>query len=104
MFVPHRSQWSAALAFSLLSSLSSLAACDSGSDTVSRRDCQGLRDHMIDLRMASVTADQVKQRIALRAALGESFIASCIDSTSETELRCALAATDSQAVAACNHP
>jgi hypothetical protein len=85
-------------------SLAVITACDSDSDAVSRQDCERLRDHLIDVRMQSVTADQDQHRIALRSALDDSFITSCVESTDRSYLHCALAATSSDALLACTEP
>ncbi|MCL4227652.1 MAG: hypothetical protein KJZ91_24570 [Myxococcales bacterium] len=77
------------------------AACGTDSDRVSRRDCERLRDHVIELRMSSGTADHDQHRAALRAGLGDGFVSSCVEQRTGDGLRCALAARDDHALAAC---
>lgn len=88
----------------IVSTWFSLTACSSDSEAISRKDCERLREHLIDVRMQSVTADQDQHRVALRSALDESFITSCVESNGSTYLQCALAAADSDALLACTDP
>ncbi len=81
-----------------------LTGCASDSGRVSPTDCARLRDHLVDLRMQSVTADHDQHRAALRAALGASFLTSCVELTTEVQLRCALRARDAEALGACGEP
>lgn len=86
---------------SLFITLTSLLACSSDEhDGVSRTDCEKLRDHVVDLRMETVTADHDQHRAALRSSLGD-FVTTCTDSTSPEQLRCSLAAADFASLAAC---
>jgi small lipoprotein (TIGR04454 family) len=81
------------------------AACGSGSSTqVSRRECEALRDHLVELRMQSSTVDREQHRAALQASLADEFVNRCLGEVSREQLRCTLAATDSQAVTACHVP
>ena len=86
--------------------LLALTSCssESDSDAVSRRDCERMRDHLVELRMQSVTADQDQHRIAIRSALDESFVSACVENTTESQLHCALTAKDTDALAACVEP
>ena len=90
----------------LLLATAALTSCSSDTDAgrVGRDDCAQLRDHLVDLRMESVTADHDQHRAALRSSLGASFISSCLELTTEPQLRCALQAADAQALAACAAP
>jgi len=80
-----------------------LTACTSSSDAVSRHDCERLRDHLVDLRMSSVTADRDQHREALLASLGDDFVTTCVDQTSTDKLRCALDAHDAAGLRACTN-
>lgn len=90
-----------AVALAALAALAT-AACGTDSDRVSRRDCERLRDHVIELRMSSVTADHDQHRAALRASLGDGYVSSCVEQRTGDGLRCALAARDDHALAACD--
>ena len=65
--------------------------------------CVQLRDHLVELRLESVSGiDNIAEhREAMRGALGVSFIERC-RAMPNRELKCALAATDSESVAACS--
>src|SRR5688500_11197569 len=60
--------------------LAAAAACDGADEgtAASRRDCEQLRDHVVELRLTTVTADRDHHAAALRAALGESFVSTCL--------------------------
>lgn len=82
-----------------------LTACGAASnDPVSRQDCERLRDHVVELRMQSVTADRGQHRTALRATLDDTFISSCVESTTADHLKCVLAAKDSDSLVSCSEP
>jgi hypothetical protein len=83
--------------------LVALCACASESAEpaeLTRKDCERLRDHLIELRMESVTADQEQHRMALRAAM-DGFVPRCQNETSTDQLQCGLLAKDSHALAGC---
>jgi hypothetical protein len=81
-------------------------ACTSSSDVeVNRKSCERYLDHVVDLRLrdANKSVAEIRQhRAAMKSALGEHFVASCEQLTSE-QLTCALRATDSASAAACTH-
>ncbi len=84
-----------------LFALTCSVACSSPEpERVSRSDCEALREHMVTLRMETVTADHDQHRAALRASL-DGFVITCPDSTTPEQLRCSLAAGDFRALAAC---
>jgi hypothetical protein len=90
---------------SVVASLLVFAACDGDPEVaVSRRDCARLRDHLIELRMATVTADQDQHRATLEKVLGDSFISTCVEQTDVSDLRCSLAATDEHSLGVCSSP
>lgn len=45
--------------------------------------CQQLREHVIDLRVAEIHQDQEAHRTAIRQALGDNYLASCLDEPRE---------------------
>ncbi|MFN0252062.1 MAG: hypothetical protein ACKV2T_34620 [Kofleriaceae bacterium] len=64
--------------------------------------CENLREHLIDLRLATATnVDHKAHREVMQASLGSDFLASCAK-LDEAVVTCALAAPDSQRAAACN--
>lgn len=89
--------WASALALYL-------SGCsDTHSIEVDREHCEKLRDHMIDLRVASATAgvDVKAHRAAMEEALGDQFVDSC-ELLSPSELECSLHARDLASAAACS--
>lgn len=79
-----------------------ITGCSKSVD-VDRDSCARLRDHVIDLRFASIgnardpagrPIDLSGHRAALKTALGERFIDSCVASMSADQLACALDAHD----------
>jgi len=80
------------------------AGCASSNDfEVSRKNCERYLDHVVDLRLRDANEPVVEVRqhqAAMKSALGERFIASCEQLTSE-QLKCGLRATDSASAAAC---
>src|SRR5258706_11150322 len=79
--------------------------CGAGGDPeeVSRRDCERLRDHVLSVRLESVTADVDQHRAALAATLGASYIDRCVTDVAPDELRCLMKAGDAAALASCGH-
>lgn len=109
-----RRRWPHALR-NVLAGLLLVFACNGGDDEGEgglEKRCLRMRDHLIDLRLqqprepdsdpvrnASVAA---QHRAALTAALGEDFAVRCATGMSEAQIDCVMAATDNQAVVACN--
>lgn len=91
------SVWAGALALYLT------GCSDTHSIEVDREHCEQLRDHMIDLRLASATAgvDVKAHRSAMKEALGERFVESC-EQLSASELECSLHARDLASASACS--
>lgn len=83
-----------------------LGGCGGGEERGGRdRRCEQLREHVVDLRLASVIdvdVDVAKHRIAMVRALGDDFVTTCVDKLTNEQLECALTATDAQAVARCH--
>ena len=71
-----------------------LAAGCTDHGTVDRESCTRLRDHVVDLRVADAASelgnDVAQHRRAMNQALGETFIASCVQSMSYEQLECSL--------------
>ena len=92
-----------------------LVGCSSD-DEVSRAKCEKLRDHLVDLRLAGVTqvtttsgsatqvpgVDVAAHRAAMKHALGESFLSSCQKTQNADQIKCALAANDTEIALACS--
>lgn len=71
---------------------------------LAKRRCTNLRDHMIEMRMQMTAAppkDLGSHREALKQALGNEFIETC-QRQPVSEIDCALAAEDTESVAACS--
>src|SRR5689334_3687666 len=82
------------------------ASHGSDDDKPLHRQCEQLRDHVIDLRLASAGSDSglnlEAHRTALRQAIGKEFTSSCETRMSREQIKCALAASDSAAANACS--
>jgi hypothetical protein len=74
----------------------------SSGESVSRRDCVALRDHLVELRLEATSTDRDQHRAAVQASLGEAFVGRCLDGVTREQLRCSLDAKSSQALSACN--
>ena len=83
-----------------------VAAC-SHDEVVDKKKCTQMRDHLIDLRLGSAAGsddmDFAQHRIAMKQALGESFLADCQHNMTIEQLDCAMKATDLQASIACSN-
>jgi hypothetical protein len=66
-----------------------------------------LRDHLIELRLQSVTAskdepiDLAPHRAAMKQAMGEGFLATCEKGYRRKQVECALAAKEPTTASAC---
>ena len=79
-----------------------VACAQQGNATPSREQCQRLRSHVVELRLAGVSvAGTDSHRDALTRALGDEFVDKC-QQLSMREVTCALAAKDSVSVTACS--
>ncbi len=83
--------------------IAALAACggEEAATTASRRSCEQLRDHSVELRLQSVTADRDQHKAALTERLAASFVDECLATASPAGVRCRLAAGTTDALAAC---
>jgi hypothetical protein len=80
-----------------------VAACGDDQDDaqVELTRCERLREHLIDVRLATATnVDHAAHREVMQAALGSDFLASC-EKLDDDVVDCALAAPDSSSAAAC---
>jgi hypothetical protein len=83
------------------------AACHGGpadTDPADREQCEHLRSHVVDVRLADATGIDVRpHHEALEQALGEPFIADCMSTMTNAQVTCAIASTnlDAAASAAC---
>ena len=81
------------------------AACASsdGDEREARtKQCERLREHVIDVRLADARGvDLDAHRAAMRSALGADFLASCSNDMTDTQIECALEASDSGTAAKC---
>jgi hypothetical protein len=79
----------------------SIACGQDAPDRVTLDDCERLREHVVALRMETVTADHAQHRAAIHLSL-DPLVATCAESTTAEQLRCSLAAGDFRALANCN--
>ncbi len=93
--------------------VSMLIGCGGGGEPIedetvaSASRCERLRDHLVELRLATATKlgdEREQHRAALTQALGPQFVDACTTTTTEAQVTCALAAADSQAAADCHAP
>lgn len=84
-----------------------VAGCGSAvseSDPADRELCKRLRDRVVDLRFADATGiDTAPHRDAMSRSLGEPFITTCTTTMTVGEARCAIAAPNVDAAAACSN-
>ncbi len=74
----------------LLVLLVACAGSDEAPAETSQSPCEQVRDHMIELRLASADKiDREAHREVMRRALGDDFIASCREKMTDGEIRCA---------------
>ena len=83
--------------------LSVLAACSSSSEIeVDHTHCLQLRDHLVDLRLATAKGVDVRaHKRAMTEALGERFVNGCQATLSSDQLECGLHARDLAHATAC---
>jgi hypothetical protein len=81
-----------------------VAAC-THDETVDRRSCEKLRDHLIEVRVSSdgnAGADTAQHRDAMKTALGDDFLDNCERTMSVEQLHCAMNARDLGATSDCS--
>jgi hypothetical protein len=78
------------------------SSCGTGDETAAtNRQCEQLRDHVVELRLDGVTVDAEKHRATLRRAIGDDFIEKCTADLTRDQIRCGLGATDSKTALEC---
>lgn len=82
-----------------------IAAC-SHDEVVDKTKCMQMRDHLVELRLASATGsddmDLAQHRTAMKQALGNSFLSECEHTMTIEQLHCAMKATDLSASIDCS--
>jgi hypothetical protein len=86
--------------------LCAVVGCGSAEPEEDRpRRCERLRDHLVDLRLATasgLTRAEIEQhRVTMQTSLDARFIASCAERMTDEQLACALRADNAQAASAC---
>jgi hypothetical protein len=76
------------------------SGCGSEPTRVTARECESLRDHLVEMRLATVTADVEQHRAALRASLS-AFVSTCVSDITSEQLKCAMAANDPPSLVGC---
>ena len=70
------------------------------------RQCEQLRDHLVDLQVAQIHIatgiDREAHRSALSKALGDEFLTACTAKMSASQVECALGAADATTAAGCS--
>ncbi len=90
------------LAFVAIAAALALGACVSGPEPEPKPPCDRLRDHMVDVHLADASmVNKEAHRNVLQRALGDDFVARCEAQLSLRQVECALKATSSSALAAC---
>ena len=89
----------------VLITLAVLASCGGSEPSgLTRGDCERLREHMLDVRLGDVSEHRDAHRVALRQALGDEFVTTCVASTSQRDVECQMAARDLDALRKCTAP
>lgn len=82
-----------------------LSACADGNQPPEASRCAKLKDHLVDLQVMDIHVatgvDREAHRRALAGALGEDFTKNCTSTLTESQVDCALAASDAAAASAC---
>jgi hypothetical protein len=80
------------------------SSSEDDTDAADRKRCERLRDHLVELRLASVASqpdvDVTAHRTAMTSALGEQFVANCQKLTVR-DVKCGLAASDLRTATMC---
>ncbi len=80
-------------------------ASSDGEEAAEPRQCERLREHLVDLQVADIHVatgiDREAHRRAMTSALGQSFVSSCTGKLTESQVQCALGAGDRLTAAAC---
>ena len=85
-----------------IATLALLAACsDSDDERAQHSVCERMRDHLVELRLATVGHDREAHREVMRRAVGTDVVEACERSMSDDQVTCVLNAYDAAAAAAC---
>jgi len=81
----------------LMIAIATTTSCASSEDPneARARQCAQLRDHLVDVRLAGTQVDVEAHRAAIKGALGDGFVDRCTAQLTRTQIKCALAASDS---------
>jgi hypothetical protein len=82
-----------------------LAACGSEpspEQESAQPSCEKYREHLLDVRVASLSTHREKHRAALARSLGDGFVADCERRLTQADLDCAMAATTTEQLHACS--
>jgi hypothetical protein len=80
-----------------------LGGCASSdkSERATAAQCERVRDHLVNLRLAGTQADAQAHAEAIREALGSRFTDQCIATIDRGQIDCSLAAKDATSALAC---
>lgn len=74
----------------------------SSSDRAGVKQCEELREHLVDLALAESTGiDRAAHRAAMRTSLGDAFVETCTSSLTGTQVACGLRASDVTGATSC---
>ena len=82
-----------------------VAACGGGSSAPSespRQSCEKYREHLLDVRLRGVSEHREEHRAALRATLGDDFVARCEQDKTQADLDCAMGANTTEQLRRCS--
>jgi hypothetical protein len=80
--------------------LGSCASSDK-SERATAAQCERVRDHVIDLRLAGTQVDVQAHRDAIKDALGSRFTEECVATVDRAQIDCSLAAKDATSALSC---
>lgn len=79
-----------------------LVSCAGGEEAGDAKRCERVRDRIVDLRLDNATnVHRDAHRIAMRDALGASFVETCERTMTAAQQRCVLESRDLAAVSSC---
>jgi hypothetical protein len=81
-----------------------VAACgtEPAPSETARQSCEKYREHLLDVRLRGVSEHREEHRAALRATLGDDFVADCEQTRTQADLDCAMAATTTEQLRRCS--
>ena len=80
-----------------------LGACASSdkSEHATQAQCERVRDHLVELRVAGTQADARAHANAIKEALGSRFTDQCVATVDRAQVDCSLAAKDATSALSC---